>query len=78
MDELDNEDLKKLVIFYSNRASEAELKNAQFQLITNKLKIQNASLNSQNKKLQSEIEKLSEKLESITVKKVKKTLTRED
>jgi hypothetical protein len=78
MDELDVEDLKKLVTFYNNRTSESELKNAQFQLITNKLKIQNASLNSQNKKLQSEIEKLSEKLESITVKKVKKTLTRED
>lgn len=78
MDELDNEDLKKLVIFYSNRASEAELKNAQFQLITNKLKIEKASIDSQNKKLESEIKELSNKIEAMTPKYNKKALSRED
>jgi hypothetical protein len=78
MDELDTEDLQKLVMFYNQRTNEAELKNAQFQLITNKLKIQNASLDFQNKKLESENKTLSEKLEPITTKGVKKSLTRED
>jgi|688.fasta_scaffold19093_8 hypothetical protein len=78
MDELDNEDLKKLVLFYSNRTNEAELKNAQFQLITNKLKIEKASLESKNKKLESEITELSEKIDKMTPKHSKKSLSRED
>lgn len=78
MDELDNEDLKKLVIFYNNRTNESELKNAQFQLITNKLKIEKASLEFQNKKLESEIKELSNKIDQMTPKHNKKSLSKED
>jgi hypothetical protein len=55
MDELNIEDLKQLVIFYNKRTNDAELKNAEFQLITNRLKIENASLESKIKNLESEI-----------------------
>ncbi len=51
MDELNIEDLKQLVIFYNKRTTDAESKNAEFQLITNRLKIENASLESRIKVL---------------------------
>ena len=75
MDELTIEDLKQLVIFYNKRTTDAESKNAEFQLITNRLKIENASLESKIKNLESQIKTLSEKPEPVIVEKtvVKKT-----
>jgi hypothetical protein len=58
MDELTIEDLRQLVIFYNKRANEAELKNAEFQLFTNRLKIEKTSLESKIKNLELEVEKL--------------------
>ena len=69
MDELTIEDLKQLVIFYNKRTTDAESKNAEFQLITNRLKIENASLESKIKGLESEVKKLSEKPEPEVISK---------
>jgi hypothetical protein len=55
MDELTIEDLKQLVIFYNKRSFDAESKNAEFQLINNRLKIEKISLESRVKNLESEI-----------------------
>jgi thiamine pyrophosphate-dependent acetolactate synthase large subunit-like protein len=76
MDELNIEDLKQLVIFYNKRTTDAESKNAEFQLITNRLKIENASLESRIKNLESEIKKLSEKPEPVVVKKTTEKKTK--
>jgi cytochrome c peroxidase len=78
MDELNIEELKQLVVFYNKRTSDSELKNAEFQLIINRLKIENTSLESKIKNLELAINKLSEKVEPVIVKNAKKAITRED
>jgi hypothetical protein len=78
MDELNIEELKQLVVFYNKRTGDSELKNAEFQLIINRLKIENTSLESKIKSLELAINKLSEKAEPLIVKNAKKATTRED
>lgn len=78
MDELNIEDLKQLAIFYNKRSSDAEFKNSEFQLITNRLKIEVSNLESTVRGLENEIKRLSEKPEPEIVKRAKKSLTRED
>ena len=70
MDELTIEELKQLVIFYNKRAADAESKNAEFQLITNRIKNEKTFLESKIKNLELEVEKLSAKPEAITIKKI--------
>jgi predicted RNase H-like nuclease (RuvC/YqgF family) len=80
MDELNLniEELKQLVLFYNKRASDSELKNAEFQLFINRLKSQNSNLKSAIEHQNSEIETLYNKIESLAPKKNKKPLTTKD
>jgi cytochrome c peroxidase len=78
MDELTIEELKQLVVFYNKRTSDSELKNAEFQLLINRLKAQTLSLESTVENLKLKIKEISDKTDPAIVKNAKKTLTRED
>lgn len=69
MDELNIEELKQLVIFYNKRAADAESKNAEFQLITNRLKIEKNNLESKLKSAEDKVEALSKPVEAKEIKK---------
>ena len=76
MDELNIEEFKLLVSHYNKRATDAELKNAEFQLVLSRLKnvikIHESKiemLDSKIKTLESENHTLSEKVKELSVKK---------
>jgi hypothetical protein len=60
MDELNIEDFKQLVEFYVKRATDAELKNVELQLLMNRLKIEKATFGSMIRSLEIEVERLSQ------------------
>jgi hypothetical protein len=69
MDELNMDDLKQLSEFYVKRTNDAELKNVEYQLFINRMKIERATFVSRIRSLEVEIERLSEELNTASVSK---------
>jgi hypothetical protein len=69
MDELNMDDLKQLSDFYVKRTNDAELKNVEYQLFINRMKIEKTVLVSRIRNLELEIEKLSEELNTASLNK---------
>jgi hypothetical protein len=69
MDELNMDDLKQLSEFYVKRTNDAELKNVEYQLFINRMKIEKTVLVSRIRNLELEIEKLSEELNTASLNK---------
>ncbi len=69
MDELTIEDFKMLILHYSKRANDSELKNAELQLILSRLRNIIKDNQSEIIKLNSEIQRQSDKLKSLSAKK---------
>lgn len=87
MEELYVEELKMLALHYNKKANDAELKNAELQLLLNRLRttIQSNTESEQSKvnlleteilKLESEISKLYEKISLMSIQKPTKKVTK--
>lgn len=69
MDELNIEEFKLLVSHYNKRATDAELKNAELQLILSRLRNVIKANDSEIINLGSTIQRLSDKIELLSAKK---------